>query len=157
MSKFIGVSLTLLIVASMASAVVIESPADQITNLNGLAAKLIDRGFTSGAIVNPNTGSIVGKTANFVASDAEIKDLVANIRGSWYAKGKDIVLNGITYPLTETIRGNLIADQGKDNLIVRQATRARWFIAVYGEKLGSLNAEYAVLDVIRFLQFYKLP
>ena len=153
-SKLIGVSLTLLIVASMASAVVIESPADQISNLNALAAKLIDRGFISGAIVDPTTLSIVGKTANFMISGGEIKDLVDNIRGSLYINGKGVVLKGVTYQLIKTLKGSLVADQGKDRLIVRQATRARWFIAFCGENLTRDNAEWAMLDVVRFLQFY---
>ena len=52
MNKFIGVSLAVLLVASLASAILIESPASHMRDSAGvLVAKLIERGFLSAAYV----------------------------------------------------------------------------------------------------------
>ena len=77
MTKFIGVSLILLIVSSMASAVVIESPASHMVEfMDRLAQYFVQFGFTSGAILDRYSYEILGKTAAFKASPPDIKDIV---------------------------------------------------------------------------------
>ena len=58
MTKFIGVSLTLLLVASMTSAVMIESPAAHMLDANRSIARLTKAGFTNVAIVSRDGASI---------------------------------------------------------------------------------------------------
>ena len=78
MNKLIGVSLTLLIGVSLASAVVIESPAAHMDLSDILSREMTTEGFVSGAIVDvPNSGSVRHKTATLAASDDEIKTIAA--------------------------------------------------------------------------------
>ena len=67
MNKFIRVSLTLLMVASLASAAVIESPASHMAWFDPEVFHF--EGFARGAIVVASTGGFRRKTKAFVASD----------------------------------------------------------------------------------------
>ena len=98
MNKFTGVSLTLLMVASLASAVVIESPAAHIGLADQLARELPIWGFTSGAvvIVNGNSSKLRDKTANFEASADEIRAIAAILDGGSITD-QQVVLGGVTY------------------------------------------------------------
>ena len=83
MPKFIVVSLILLIVATMASGVVIESPAAHMVSMETLTAtRLTESGFTSGAVVYFDGSAILANTAKFVASTAELVNLIRNMGDS---------------------------------------------------------------------------
>ena len=150
MNKFIGVSLTLLIVASLASAVVIESPASHIADMDEEAAAiLIKESFTSGAIVNATTGSILAETSTIAGSPAEIKDIILNIGDFEYFQAKGVVLHGVAYKLYKAHRGDvLVAEDGENGIVVRRSNTGKFVVGVYGKTLSKFEAESRIWDAI---------
>ena len=152
MNKFIGVSLTLLMVASLASAAVIESPASLIGISDELARVFTDKGFASGAIVDRRTASVLAKTKEFKATPAEVNSIVRNMFGAWYIEGITVLLGGVKYDLVETPRENLVAQNGKNGIVVSQIGSGKWAIGVYGQKLTRDQAEDRIQNVAEELR-----
>ena len=151
MNKFIGVSLTLLLVASMASAVVIESPAAHMTSMDQAVDLLTKDGFVSVAIVNSLGDLILVKTDTFGGSRAETKVIVGKIREGNYSKFISVVLNGVTYRLVKIGSDRLVAEVegGKNGVVFKQTFLGRWIwiIGVYDENLNRLLAEEKILSI----------
>ena len=123
MNKFIGVSLTLLIVASLASAVVIESPAaPRSETADRLAREMTVRGFVSGAIVDVRTGGNVRtKTATFAASDAEIRAIAAILKSPEAdIPDQRVVLGGVAYKADQKDFSGLVAENGGAGIVANQ-------------------------------------
>ena len=98
MNKFIVVSLTLLIVASTASAVVIESPVAL------MGEDFNFEGFSSRAIIHRNRRQIVEvlrKTPGFAGSDDELKLIAHNLLTFELFESSNVVLGGITHKVVE--------------------------------------------------------
>ena len=145
MNKFIGVSLTLLMVASLASAEAIESP---VAHMGEFDPKLFNfEGFASGAIVTPWSGNVRHKTPTFPASDAEINIICSNLDTFAYfednvlVQGSTVVLGGVTYKLVEADTHNLVAENGKTGVVAREIQRGDWVIGVYDENITREQAE----------------
>ena len=132
MPKFIEVSLTLLLVATMASGVVIESAAAHMIDMDTLSATMLtSRGFTSGAIVNFDGSAILGNTAKFVASTAEVANIISSMRNPInFIKANGVVLGGLNYSFVSYDRGILVAETISSGLMVTRL-RVKWLIGVY--------------------------
>ena len=150
MTKFIGVSLTLLLVASMASAVVIEPSYEATLPLiDRVPAMLTDDGFSSGAIAARDTGMILGKTATFKALPYELKNIVSNVGEEMYFKKKGVVLDGKRYALVKTDSGSLAAEIDGRGVLARLASGV-WIIGVYGQRLTRDEAEKVIDQVVDY-------
>ena len=161
MTKFIGVSLTFLLVASMASAVLIEQQEEytvdqRVVDLTReLTKELTDKGFNSGAMLYHDDGLVLANTANFKALKYEIYTIIINIDDVEYFKANGVVLGGVRYKLVKTDEKRLVAEKGSDGIVIaRYSSTSTWFIGVFDKRLPIANAENAIDDVYTGLGLY---
>ena len=159
MNKFIEVSLTLLIVASLTSAVVIESPASHMDILDELARELTAKGFVSGAIVDArNIANVRVKTNNFASSASEIRVIVDILNSRvYYIHDQLIVLGGVTYKEAQKDWRGLVAENGDAGIVASEIDGGFWLVGVYDGKLSKDKARdeirYAAMGLIAYLRW----
>ena len=94
---------------------------------------------------------ILGKTATFEATADEIKGIVAHTGDTSYFLDKGVVLGGVRYRLVRTFAYRLVAEDGKNGVVFRQASRGKWAIGIYDETLAREDAEWEIQDAASYL------
>ena len=144
----------MLLLARMASAVLIETPpAKAAFDGNTIITIIIGKGFSQAAVMNRFNRSAIVKSATFQASDEEIRLAVSKIGDDEYLEANGVVLGGVRYELNPPSGRMLHAVNGAAGVMIR-GVRSKWIIAVYdGKKLTGDDISNKMMSTIS--QFYR--